>query len=285
MNASGSIRGKLTGVIAIVVRSVARSIRARPVLWFVPLALLLSWYPELLGRLGMEASGINPLGALAAALIVAGVAGGRNELKALLARVVRIRAPVRWYLLALLLMPALAFAALAIAMLSGVPAPTSWGRWPDRLESLVVMFFFVGLGEEPAWRGFMLTTLQRTRSALASAMLVGIVWAVWHAPFYGGELPAAQVLPFVLSVLAASVILAWMFGNTGGSVPVCMLAHAVTNALGGGYVAQLLHGDDLTRWWWIYAAVCLLAAGAIAVLCGQTLRRQAPLAPSIAGTA
>ena len=51
-------------------------VRERPLRFFFPLAFLLSWYPTLLSFVGVRASGINPLGVLAAALIVSSLAGG-----------------------------------------------------------------------------------------------------------------------------------------------------------------------------------------------------------------
>ena len=47
-----------------------RGVREHPLRLFFPLAFLLSWYPTLLSFVGVHASGINPLGVLAAALNV-----------------------------------------------------------------------------------------------------------------------------------------------------------------------------------------------------------------------
>ena len=43
-----------------------RGVREHPLRFFFPLAFLLSWYPTLLSFVGVRASGINPLGVLAA---------------------------------------------------------------------------------------------------------------------------------------------------------------------------------------------------------------------------
>ena len=71
--------------------SVKATFTDRPLTVFFPLAFLLSWYPWLLSFFGVKASGINPLGVLAAALIVAGVGGGWSGLKSLLRRIVHVR--------------------------------------------------------------------------------------------------------------------------------------------------------------------------------------------------
>src|SRR5262249_19862130 len=162
-----------------------------------------------------------------------------------------------------LLVPAVAFAALAVGLPFGlkVADASAWSRWPDLLPAFAVMFLFVGLGEEPGWRGFLLPTLQARPSALNSALVVGVIWAAGHAPFYGGEVPWEQVAPFFLNVVAGSVIMTWIFNNARGSVFVAMLMHAVNNTIGGAYVGQLLHGGDLTAWRWIYTVLLMLTAG------------------------
>src|SRR5215472_73466 len=100
-----------------VANPIASSMRSYPALWFVPLALLLSWYPTILGSLGVKASGINPLGPFVAGLILSAVIGGWAAVKALLARLVRVRVALRWYAAAVLLVPAGAFVALGIGLL------------------------------------------------------------------------------------------------------------------------------------------------------------------------
>lgn len=65
--------------------------QARPLWYFFPLAFLLSWYTCYLRLFGVQTSGgMNPLGVLVAALIVAGACGGWSGTKALLLRIVRV---------------------------------------------------------------------------------------------------------------------------------------------------------------------------------------------------
>lgn len=254
---------------------ITASIRARPALWFVALGFLLSWYPAMLGGLGIvkRASGMNPLGLFLAALILTGVIGGWQGVKALLARLVRVRFHIKWYLIALLLTPALAFIALGIGLPFGIKLPESWGNPVDLIPTFLIMFFFVGLGEEPGWRGFLLPTLQRSYSPLKSSLIVGVVWAIWHAPFFGSEIPWEQTAPFFLNVIAASVVFAWIYNNARESVLLMMLMHAVDDSVGGAYVGQLLGGAALTRWWWISTALWLLVAGLVAWFAGPSLRK------------
>ncbi len=130
----------------------------RPLWVFFPLAFLLSWYPWLLSFFGVKASGINPLGVLVAALIVAVVSRGWAGFKAVLLRIVRVRFGWRWYLIALLLPVVFVSLALGLNLAAGapMPAPEAWAKWPEIIDRFIFGFLFVGLGEEPGWRGYAL---------------------------------------------------------------------------------------------------------------------------------
>ncbi len=249
-------------------------VRGHPLRLFFPLAFLLSWYPTLLSFLGVRASGVNPLGVLMAALIVSGLAGGRAGVAALLRRVVRVQVGIQWYLFALLLPACFAFLALALSLLSGarVPAPEQWSQWPEIVDRFIIMFLFVGLGEEPGWRGFALPEMQKRRSALSSALLLGVAWALWHLPLMGTEFRWDTVPAFVVSVFAGSVVTAWLFNSAKESVLVCMLLHATVNAVASGYVFRLFGEADRLRLWWTYALVWAAGAAAIAWLAGPALK-------------
>ena len=249
-------------------------VRERPLRFFFPLAFLLSWYPTLLSFVGVRASGINPLGVLAAALIVSGLAAGRPGVTALLRRMVRVRVRLRWYLVALLLPACFAFVSLGLNLLFGarMPGHEQWAKWPEIADHFIVMFLFVGLGEEPGWRGFALPELQKRRSALESAMLVGVAWALWHLPLMGTEFRWNSVPAFLVSVFAGSVVTAWLFNSARESVLLCMLFHASVNAVTSGYVFQLFSGADQSRLWRIHALVWVAGAAAVAWRAGPALR-------------
>jgi len=251
-----------------------RGVREHPLRFFFPLAFLLSWYPTLLSFVGVHASGINPLGVVAAALVVSGLAGGRPGVTALLRRMIRVRVELRWYLVALLLPACFAFLSLGLNLLFGahLPAHEQWATWPGIVDHFIIMFLFVGLGEEPGWRGFALPELQKSRSGLESAMLVGVAWALWHIPLMGTEFHWNNVPPFLLSVFAGSVVAAWLFNSAKESVLLCMLFHASVNAVSSGYVFPLFGDADQARLWWIYALVWVAGAAAIAWHSGPALR-------------
>jgi membrane protease YdiL (CAAX protease family) len=76
------------------------------------------------------------------------------------------------------------------------------------------------IGEELGWRGYL---QPRLRSSLA----VGVIWAVWHLPPLLRNIEIAPM--FLLSVVAWSVIIGWLWQRSRGSLLACVAAHAGIN--------------------------------------------------------
>jgi membrane protease YdiL (CAAX protease family) len=77
-----------------------------------------------------------------------------------------------------------------------------------------------GAWEESGWRGYALLKLQVGRSALLASLILRVGWAFWHLPLMVyGTVPWSDIA--YLSV--QSVVYAWLFNNTGGSVLVVMV--------------------------------------------------------------
>ena len=91
-----------------------------------------------------------------------------------------------------------------------------------------------GLNEEPGWRGFAQPYLNDRYSALTASLIVGVVWAGWHLPYFFIPITPHSGFTLVnqvgwgLSILLLSILLAWAYNNTG-SVLVVMVLHAMVN--------------------------------------------------------
>jgi membrane protease YdiL (CAAX protease family) len=127
----------------------------------------------------------------------------------------------------------------------------------------VFIFLFVGLGEETGWRGFALPELQKRYSPFAASLVVGVFWAAWHIPLMGVEFKADVIAPFLLSVLAGSVVMAWLFNRTNGGLLPLPLMHATVNTIGAGYVFPMFVGSANTRLWWIDSLLWVIVAVAL----------------------
>jgi uncharacterized protein len=159
---------------------------------------------------------------------------GRTGVHDLLGRIVRWRVRPVWYLAAFAvpaLFPLGAFW-LGVALGNPIPldvAPTTWLSAP----LLLVAVFPPALFEEIGWRGYALPRLQRRLGPLAASLVLGVIWAGVHLPLwlvrdFGF---ASQSVPlYVVQIAALSVVLAWLYNATRGSVLVTGIAHAAANA-------------------------------------------------------
>jgi membrane protease YdiL (CAAX protease family) len=91
-----------------------------------------------------------------------------------------------------------------------------------------------GLNEEPGWRGFAQPHLNDRYSALTASLLIGVVWAGWHLPYFvipiapHSAFTAVNQAGWFVAILLLSVVLGWAYNNTG-SVLVVMVLHAMAN--------------------------------------------------------
>src|SRR5947209_3195987 len=121
---------------------------------FFVLAFLFSWYPWIIALVRGTASGPNPLGPLIAALIVTGLTDGRSGMRSLLGRMVRARIGFSSYAIIFSLPILLCGAAMAIMACFGQPIALPTAPAARELpERFIFILLFIGLGEEPGWRG------------------------------------------------------------------------------------------------------------------------------------
>lgn len=241
-------------------------IKEHPLAVFLLLAFPLSWYPWILALLRGTTTGPNPLGPFVAALIVTALVTGKKGVRELLSKLVLWRVSPRDYVVTLglpILVCAIA-ASLTVFVGGGVmkPAPIAW---PDLIESFIFILLFIGLGEEPGWRGFALPALQRRYTPGVATLILAAVWAVWHLPLIGTEFPAPIVAPFLISLLGGALVQTWLFNRTRGSLLLQMLFHAMVNTVGAGLVFRWFSGDDVVTMWWTMALLWL-ATGALTLL-------------------
>ena len=163
-------------------------------------------------------------------------AGIRHYLQPL----VRPRGNVVWYVLAIVLVPALLTLSILITRLAGgeVPPPrvATDGGWDGFLGlfllSAAYRFFYANAcGEEPGWRGFALPRLQAQYSPLTANLILAFFWALWHLPLpqaQGLTNPAA-FLQYYAATFTHCIIITWLFNHTRGSILVAGLEHVSSN--------------------------------------------------------
>lgn len=159
------------------------------------------------------------------AILVSGFIGGWEEIKRLLSGFLKWRVSSKWYLASFLIVIApLIFAGFYI-LLGGQSQGLAPGiTIPILLFNLLYTFLSGPVSEEAGWRGFALPRLQSRFNALVSSLILGIIWACWHLPLYLIE-PRIAFYIFVPLVLVISILMTWIYNNTGGSLLLTIMMH------------------------------------------------------------
>jgi uncharacterized protein len=166
------------------------------------------------------------------ALALTARAEGREGALALLRRIVDPRVRARWYVFAagymIVIKLAVAVAHRAIA-----------GAWPPfgptplvLMAAAVLVSTPVQAGEEIGWRGYALPRLGSLIGLGPASLVLGVVWACWHLPFFlmAGTDTSGQSFPVYLSqVTALSVAMTWLYWRVGGTLLPLMVMHAAIN--------------------------------------------------------
>ena len=217
------------------------------VLFFV-LAYTLSWAVEI--PLGLRSRGLiaAPIpwslhylaayGPLLAAIIVTGLADGREGLKALGGRMFKWRVRPVWWLVALAPLVLYALLALVLRFIPGQGVDLSALGQIDFLPNLgagalLVWFLTFGLGEETGWRGFALPRLQRGYSAFSATVILWAFWALWHLPLFFYLYDATILVGFLLGLLAGAIVFTWLYNSSGGSILLTAMWHGAFNFVTG----------------------------------------------------
>ena len=231
-------------------RSALRGVIARhPLAAFVGLAYLVSWSwwipfavrgDTFRQGVGWPTQMLGLMGPLVAAVIVTGVADGREGLHRLWRSIIRWR--IGWWWSAI----PLTIAAGAIALLASghnvtradLTTYSGIGKSVGAVGTFAIVFVCNGLGEETGWRGFAAARLLRTRSLTATSLIVAAIWAPWHLPMFFAlesfkDFTAVEIVGWVIGLTAGSILLTWMFRGSGGSVLLVAVWHTVFNFTSG----------------------------------------------------
>jgi uncharacterized protein len=218
------------------------------------------------------------LGPSLSGLALTGIVGGRAALGGLSSRMGRARLPARWY--AALLLPPLAILAALFCLQSASPvfAP---GRF------LMGLLFGVPAGwlEEIGWMGFAFPRMSRIWSPLFAAMVLGLLWSLWHLPvidYLGSASPhgAHQLdyfLAFACAMTAIRVVMAWLYANTA-SVLLSQLLHACSTSALVVFSPPRVSAGQEALWYFAYGALLWLVVAIIVFGWGRRLVRPGSVA-------
>ncbi|RPI34598.1 MAG: CPBP family intramembrane metalloprotease [Chloroflexota bacterium] len=182
------------------------------------------------------------------------------------------RIPAKWYLVIFLFVPILNGLATLLDVLTGGTGGT-WGEaalnFLTNPASIILSILFASLFpfiEELGWRGYVLARLQAKHSALASSLILGFVWSLWHLPTFfirdsyqaslGIGTPAFWW--FFAGIIPLTFALTWIYNNTNRSTLAVILFHAMVN-LTGELLTLSERADTYSILLWFVAATGITA--------------------------
>lgn len=229
-----------------------------PLVVFFLLSYLLSWW-----LLPVSRQGMLPQGPAIAAVIVLALTLGRPGLREFWGRLKIFRGGW-WYLAG----PGILVGGLTVAFAVNVLLGASVvGGLQLPLVVLIVLIFFGGQWEELGWSGYALPFLQKRYANVANGVLIatlilGVFRGIWHLPLViVGAIPwydAALMTPLVFQP-----IITWLYNKTGGSVPVVVVFHFMSNLL-SVIVSQVFAGPEQVQYTILFYSFGFLATFVIA---------------------
>jgi len=181
--------------------------------------------------------------------------GGRAGLQELGARFRRRVA--RWWLAVLLIPPAG-----ILAVLGGLSLGVSSQFTPQFFVFGIAAGVVAGFCEEIGWTGFAYPRMRARLGWLPAALLLGVLWGLWHLPVVdslGAASPHGSSWPeffaaFIAVLAAIRVLIAWTYEHTG-SLRLAQFLHASSTGSLVMLSAPRVTPAQEALWYAIYAAV------------------------------
>lgn len=213
------------------------------------------------------------------AILLIGITRGRKKVVAHLRKLVQWRTGFKWYVIALVLPLGIHLVMSLVAVLLGWIPAIQVRPWSPIQFILVGIFMVIAASlEELGWRGYALPGLLLHRSALFSALLIGLFWGVLHLPLSlpGMVNAGAPWLATMLLFEGFSIVLTWLFIQSGGNLIIVTLCHICMN-----YFGIFSEGISAGGNAWLAAIVTFVIALILTLMYGPNLKRCPMIAPVI----
>jgi membrane protease YdiL (CAAX protease family) len=212
--------------------------------WFISASIMIIYGMKIYKMDFVPACIANGILALFPAWVLSSAYARTPGIRKQFSTLLRPRGPAVWYLVIFLIFPGIPLLGMGITRLFGGEAQfylagMSFGNAAVflLLEFLHGFLLTGGINEESGWRGFALPRLQARYPVIVSAGIVWFFWAAWHIPYdIGRGIPIADMLLNRLFLnLLVSILLAWLYNRTNGSILAPALFHPAMNAFGNQF--------------------------------------------------
>ena len=147
------------------------------------------------------------------------------------------RVGFKWWLAIILTYPVLlVIAGLLFNLFSPLSAINILPISAGGLIANIIFLAIAALGEEIGWRGVALPALQKKYTPFTSSLILGLLWATWHIPFWLviGTLTQFGLLYFLMNflfIVPTTFFITWFFNRTSGSLLLPVIFHVVFNVV------------------------------------------------------
>jgi uncharacterized protein len=203
-------------------RALRAAIATHPVPAYLAIAFAFSWTFTILVSISVAFGLIALFGPALGAVIVGWADGTLGEIRQ---RTTDWRQPLGTYAAAF----GIPFAVAAAGAVAIVAAGGSWTGF-GTISAIEVVIFVLVIGEEIGWRGFLQPRLRARMGLLASSLIPGTVWVLWHLPIYlqpGSSFTA--FLAFAWWVIPLAVVMGFVAERARYSVIVATVMHGAAN--------------------------------------------------------
>jgi membrane protease YdiL (CAAX protease family) len=222
-------------------------------------------------------------GPTVSAFVVTAVTEGREGVVRLLRRIVQWRVGLAWYVFTFVGLPTIETLG-TIAIPGALASATPIDLLPE-LMSAAVFFVYPALlagplGEEIGWRGVALPRLQTLHGPVKASLILGVLWAFWHAPIWFSGQWSVPSIPniavYVFWIVAVTFIFTWVFNNTRGSVFMAILLHGTMDVFPNAFLlahlpgaAEMTSAGGLSMYWGLALGFGLFALLLVIVTRGR----------------
>ncbi|MBN1861150.1 MAG: CPBP family intramembrane metalloprotease, partial [Candidatus Thermoplasmatota archaeon] len=159
---------------------------------------------------------------MVSALLLTAFYGGRPAILSLLSRLKIWRVSWKWWIAVVLVFPALLIlAGVLYNRFSDQPSISLLPITAAVLLANIIFLTIASLGEEIGWRGVALPALLKRYNPLTASVILGIVWATWHLPFWIlidtlSQFGAGYFVLNYIFIVPTTFYITWVFINSKG---------------------------------------------------------------------